>query len=109
VTLVNSAPSSLEPSRTRIKAGHGEYLPLVGDFMSFDEIVDVLNRQGHNFSFTRVPADAFATLFPGAAEMPRCSVLSSAYLLGFGFARSNRAREQNSGPAAEQVLNVGAG
>ena len=51
------------------QAGHGEYLPLVGDFMSFNEIVDVLNRQGHNFSFTRVPADAFATLFPGAAEI----------------------------------------
>jgi len=51
------------------QAGHGEYLPLVGDFMSFDEIVDVLNRQGHNFSFTRIPADAFATLFPGAAEI----------------------------------------
>src|SRR5467141_1013157 len=51
------------------QAGHGEYLPLVGDFMSFNEIVDVLNRQGHNFSFTRVPADVFATLFPGAAEI----------------------------------------
>ena len=51
------------------EAGNGEYLPLVGDFMSFNEIVDVLNRQGHNFSFTRVPADVFATLFPGAAEI----------------------------------------
>ena len=51
------------------QAGHGEYLPLVGDFMSFNEIVDVLNRQGHNFSFTQVPADVFATLFPGAAEI----------------------------------------
>src|SRR6266581_7779000 len=51
------------------QAGHGEYLPLVGDFMSFNEIVGVLNRQGHNFSFTQVPADAFATLFPGAAEI----------------------------------------
>jgi uncharacterized protein YbjT (DUF2867 family) len=51
------------------QAGHGEYLPLVGDFMSFTEIVDVLNRQGHNFSFTHVPADVFATLFPGAAEI----------------------------------------
>jgi hypothetical protein len=28
----------------------------------------VLNRQGHNFSFTQVPADGFATLFPVAAE-----------------------------------------
>jgi len=51
------------------QAGHGEYLPLVGDFMSFNEIVYVLNRQGHNFSFTQVPADVFATLFPGAAEI----------------------------------------
>jgi uncharacterized protein YbjT (DUF2867 family) len=51
------------------QAGHGEYLPLVGDFMSFNEIVDVLNRQGHNFSFTQVPANVFATLFPGAAEI----------------------------------------
>src|SRR6266536_1033254 len=50
------------------QAGHGEYLPLVGDFMSFNEIVDVLNRQGHNFSFTQVPA-VFATLFPGASEI----------------------------------------
>jgi uncharacterized protein YbjT (DUF2867 family) len=51
------------------QAGNGEYLPLVGDFMSFNEIVDTLNRQGHNFSFTQVPADVFATLFPGAAEI----------------------------------------
>jgi uncharacterized protein YbjT (DUF2867 family) len=51
------------------QAGNGEYLPLVGDFMSFNEIIDTLNRQGHNFSFTQVPADVFATLFPGAAEI----------------------------------------
>ena len=51
------------------QAGHGEYLPLVGDFMSFNEIVDTLNRQGHNFSFKQVPTEVFATLFPGAAEI----------------------------------------
>jgi uncharacterized protein YbjT (DUF2867 family) len=51
------------------EAGHGEYLPLVGDFMSFNEIVDVLNRQGHQFSFTQVPATVFATFFPGASEV----------------------------------------
>src|SRR6184192_2048750 len=38
-------------------AGHGEYLPLVGDFLSFNEIVDTLNRQGHKFSFHQVPKD----------------------------------------------------
>jgi uncharacterized protein YbjT (DUF2867 family) len=51
------------------EAGHGEYLPLVGDLMSFNEIVDTLNRQGHNFSVTEAPKEVFATLFPGAAEV----------------------------------------
>jgi uncharacterized protein YbjT (DUF2867 family) len=51
------------------QAGHGEYLPLVGDFMSFNEIIDTLNRQGHNFSYTQVPKKVFAGLFPGAAEI----------------------------------------
>ncbi|HEV2085455.1 MAG TPA: NmrA/HSCARG family protein [Gemmatimonadales bacterium] len=51
------------------EAGNGEYLPLVGDFMSFNEIVETLNRQGHQFSFKQVPKEVFATLFPGAAEI----------------------------------------
>ena len=51
------------------QAGNGEYLPLVGDFLSFNEIVETLNRQGHTFSFTHVPPDVFASLFPGAAEI----------------------------------------
>src|SRR5882762_8530248 len=41
------------------EAGNGEYLPLVGDFMSFNEIVDTLNQQGHNFSVKQVPKDVF--------------------------------------------------
>jgi uncharacterized protein YbjT (DUF2867 family) len=51
------------------EAGNGEYLPLVGDFLSFNEIVETLNRQGHKFSFKRVPKEVFATFFPGAAEI----------------------------------------
>src|SRR6266700_593724 len=51
------------------EAGHGEYLPLVGDFLSFNEIVETLNRQGHKFSFNQVPREVFASLFPGAAEI----------------------------------------
>jgi len=50
-------------------AGHGEYLPLVGDFMSFNEIINTLNRQGHELSFRQVPKEVFATSFPGAAEV----------------------------------------
>jgi uncharacterized protein YbjT (DUF2867 family) len=51
------------------EAGNGEYLPLVGDFMSFREIVDTLNRQGHHFTVKQVPKEVFATFFPGAAEI----------------------------------------
>src|SRR5712664_1947229 len=41
------------------QAGNGEYLPLVGDFMSFNEVVDTLNRQGHKFSVKQVPNEVF--------------------------------------------------
>src|SRR5216684_2271243 len=51
------------------EAGNGEYLPLVGDFMSFNEIIDTLNRQGHKFSVKQIPKEVFAGLFPGGAEV----------------------------------------
>ena len=51
------------------QTGNGEYLPLVGDFMSFNEIVDTLNKQGHNFSVKQVRTDVFVGLFPGGAEV----------------------------------------
>ncbi|MBC7896292.1 MAG: NmrA/HSCARG family protein [Cytophagaceae bacterium] len=49
--------------------GHGEYLPLVGDLLSFNDIVATLNNQGHDYAFNRVPASVFATFFPGAGEL----------------------------------------
>jgi uncharacterized protein YbjT (DUF2867 family) len=51
------------------ETGNGEYLPLVGDFLSFNEIVETLNRQGHNFSYKQVPKEVFAGAFPGANEI----------------------------------------
>jgi len=51
------------------QAGNGEYLPLVGDFMSFKGIVETLNGQGHKLSVKQVPKELFATFFPGAAEI----------------------------------------
>src|SRR2546429_3277577 len=51
------------------EAGNGQYLPLVGDFMSFNEIVETLNRQGHKFSYKQVPKKSFAGSFPGATEI----------------------------------------
>ena len=51
------------------QAGDGQYLPLVGDLLSFSDIVETLNRQGHTLTFDQVPAEVFAAFFPGAAEM----------------------------------------
>jgi uncharacterized protein YbjT (DUF2867 family) len=50
-------------------AGHGEHLPLVGDFLSFNEIIATLNRQGNKFSFKQVPREAYSNWFPGAKEV----------------------------------------
>jgi uncharacterized protein YbjT (DUF2867 family) len=61
------------------EAGNGEYLPLVGDFMSFNEIVDTLNRQGHNFSVEQVPKEVFAGLFPGGTEVAETFSYFQAY------------------------------
>src|SRR2546421_8716798 len=51
------------------EAGNGEYLPLVGDFLSFNEIVETLNAQGHNLSYKQVSKENFAGSFPGATEI----------------------------------------
>jgi hypothetical protein len=51
------------------EAGHGEYLPLVGDFLSFREMVDTSNQQGHHFTVKQVPKEIFAAFFPRAGEI----------------------------------------
>ncbi|WP_225766891.1 NmrA/HSCARG family protein [Inquilinus sp. Marseille-Q2685] len=51
------------------ETGNGAYLPLVGDFLSFNDIVGTLRQQGHELSFTRVPQEIFAGFFPGAAAL----------------------------------------
>jgi uncharacterized protein YbjT (DUF2867 family) len=51
------------------QAGSGQYLPLVGDFASFNDIVAALNLQGHKVSFNQVPSNVFAGFFPGAEEL----------------------------------------
>ncbi len=50
-------------------AGNGEYLPLVGDLLSFDDIVRTLKGQGHKVAFNQVPASIFSSFFDGAAEL----------------------------------------
>ena len=51
------------------ETGNGAYLPLVGDFLSLNDIVGTLNQLGHQLSFTRVPLKVYAGFFPGAAAI----------------------------------------
>lgn len=48
------------------EAGNGAYLPLVGDFLSFNDLVGALKQLGHQLSVTRVPWEVYAGFFPGA-------------------------------------------
>jgi len=90
------------------QAGHGEYLPLVGDFMSFNEIIDTLNRQGYNFSFNQSAKGSLrGSLSWGRRDSGNVRLLSGAHVLGFRFARPSCARRQNRRPAADKVLGVG--
>src|SRR5580704_13879943 len=59
--------------------GHGEHLPLVGDFLSFNEIIATLGRQGGKFSFKRVPREVFASWFPGAGDIAAVLVSPEAH------------------------------
>jgi uncharacterized protein YbjT (DUF2867 family) len=61
------------------RAGHGEHLPLVGDFLSFNAIIATLNRQGHKFSFKQVPEELFTGWFPGAKEVAEMLAYFEAY------------------------------
>jgi uncharacterized protein YbjT (DUF2867 family) len=49
--------------------GDGACLSSAAALMSFQDIVDTLNSQGHSVTATQIPAEAFATFFPGADEM----------------------------------------
>jgi uncharacterized protein YbjT (DUF2867 family) len=51
------------------ETGNGAYLPLVGDFLSLNDIVGTLNQLGHQLSFTQVPLEVYAGFFPGAAAL----------------------------------------
>lgn len=51
------------------KAGKGDTLPLVGDFLSFSEIVETLNQPGHPVTFKQVPRDVYASFFSGAEAL----------------------------------------
>lgn len=61
------------------QAGEGAYLPLVGARLSFNQVADILKKQGHSLAFTRVPAEEFEGWFPGARELAQMMAWFEAY------------------------------
>jgi uncharacterized protein YbjT (DUF2867 family) len=51
------------------QVGAGEYLSSAVGLMSFGDVADTLNAQGHSVAVLQVPGEVFATFFPGAEEM----------------------------------------
>ena len=51
------------------RVGGGQHLSLAGDLLSWNDIVQTLNAQGHNVRFQTVPGEAFDQFFPGAPEL----------------------------------------
>src|SRR5206468_7525877 len=47
----------------------GSYLAVCGGEYSWNDFVSTLNAQGHDVEVQQVPADAYDTFFPGAAEV----------------------------------------
>lgn len=51
------------------EVGKGQYLAQASELTSWQEMVDTLNQQGHNFALNRVPNEVYDALpFPGAQE-----------------------------------------
>ena len=51
------------------KCGKGQHLAMTPGLMCWQEIVDILNRQGHNITYRQLSNEAFEALpFPGARE-----------------------------------------
>ena len=49
--------------------GQGQHLAAAAGMVSWTELIDTLNAQGHDLKYNRVPARAFDGFFPGAAEL----------------------------------------
>lgn len=61
------------------QTGNGAYLPLVGSKLSFNEVAEILKKQGYSLTFTQVPAKDFEGWFPGARELAQMMAWFEAY------------------------------
>ncbi len=51
------------------RVGQGQHLALASEMLSWNDLVETLNAQGHDLRVVQVPAQAYDGFFPGASEM----------------------------------------
>ncbi|MCB9678228.1 MAG: NmrA family NAD(P)-binding protein [Alphaproteobacteria bacterium] len=49
--------------------GHGEHLGVAPGLVSWNDLVETLNAQGHRMAVRQVPAEVYDGFFPGASEL----------------------------------------
>jgi hypothetical protein len=87
-------------------AGNGEYLPLVGCLVSFDDIVGTLKAQGHKIAFNHVPGAVFSTFFDGAAELAQMFAYFETHTyLGSNHERQIKLADEIAGKPATDFVN----
>lgn len=87
-------------------AGNGQYLPLVGNLLSFDDIVNTLKGQGHKVAFNQVPGSVFSTFFDGAAELAQMFAYFEKYTyLGANHDRQIKLAHEVAGKPATEFAN----
>lgn len=78
------------------KAGQGQYLPVVGDLLSFADIIGILKAQGHDYTYTEVDFETFSTFFPGADELGQMfGYFGEHTYMGGQFEKADFEREQD--------------
>ena len=50
------------------KVGDGQHLALASDYVCWQDLVDILNAQGHRLEYERVSAEVYDSFFPSAKE-----------------------------------------
>ena len=48
--------------------GNGQYLALASDYLCWQDLVNILNAQGHKLAYERVSAEEYDSFFPSARE-----------------------------------------
>ena len=90
------------------EAGAGQHLSFAGDLLSWDGVINVLRRQGHDIAFEEVPAEDLGCSVPvGPRRAPDVLILRGPYLLWPRRRRQSGPRQRHHREAVHQLRGLG--